>query len=86
MAAYGWTLEEALNVTLPQMRVLYGAIGRCPPINVIAPALLEALQAGPAAKTASGIGRLEAMGAPVEPLAEAEAAQFFAAFQGGGTA
>jgi len=43
MAAYGWTLEEALSITLPQMKELLGAIAKFPPAAILAPALLEAM-------------------------------------------
>lgn len=36
MASYGWTLEEALALTLPQVRVLYRALSVWPTVNLLA--------------------------------------------------
>ena len=36
MASYGWTLEEALALTFPQVRVLYRALAKWPTANLLA--------------------------------------------------
>ncbi len=36
MASYGWTLDEALDLTFPQVRVLYRALTKWPTINLLA--------------------------------------------------
>lgn len=52
MASYGWTLEEALGLTLPQMRVLYRAGVKWPTANMLAAGIGNALarEADPAKK------------------------------------
>lgn len=75
MSAYGWTLDEALALTLPQMVRLFAAIQKYPPVNVIAPALLSMMRADDAAgnKLAEGSTR---MGLPVETLAGQKVGDF----------
>ncbi len=46
MSAYGWTLWEVMELTLPQVLRLYRAISAFPPMNVIVPTLLNALRDG----------------------------------------
>ena len=43
MASYGWTLEEALGLTFPQMRVLYQANVKWPTANMLAAGIGHAM-------------------------------------------
>ena len=70
MTAYGWTLREVMDLTLPQFRLLFAAMKKNPPINLIVPALLRNLQG-----EAEG-GQLERSGVPVEKAPPAAGSDF----------
>jgi len=71
MTAYGWTLDETMGCTLPQVIRLVGAIMRFPPVNVIAPLILESIGGG------EGTEKLANAGIPVETVVSAKTADFF---------
>lgn len=63
MCAYGWTLEEVMGLTFPQVHRLMIAIAKWPPVNVIVPALFEHLGHKDADAIAAKIGHAaEAIG------------------------
>lgn len=78
MAAYGWTLPQVLALTLPQVRMLFRAIQRHPPVNVFLPALVrQVLGAGAGEK---GAEKMAALGVP--RVDEKDAAALLALIQG----
>jgi len=45
MMAYGWTLDEAMELTFPRVMCLMEAIGKYPPVDLLASELLKSLTA-----------------------------------------
>ena len=62
MAAYGWTLEDAMDLTYPQMRLFFRAIEKFPPVNIIAPAILKVMGLETSKKKDETLGQLSAVG------------------------
>lgn len=44
MVAYGWTLEETMALTFPQVRRFSEAIAKWPPVNIVIPAIINAMR------------------------------------------
>ena len=78
MACYGWTLPEALEITLPQLRMLFEAIGKFPPINFIAPSLLKSI-----GDKSGAMSKLQAMGGNVKVANKGEMSDFIEKMTGG---
>ena len=76
MATYGWTLDEALSHTLPQVMELLGAMKRWPPINLVTPILLRSMGGGKEANEKVMLDKLKGISG-VDVTSSAETRDFF---------
>ena len=68
MMAYGWTLEQAMELTFPQLLRLFGAMRETPPAQVVLSGLMKMLMNE---KSSGGDNLSGKLGVDVEPAAGA---------------
>ena len=77
MSCYGWTIKETMELTFPQMTMLFSSMARIPPMNVLAAGLLKAIE-----KSGGSDISLEALGSVETPTKE-KALEFFRSLKKG---
>lgn len=75
MASYGWTLDEALALTYPQVQLLYRTLKRYPTVNMLAAGL---------GQEAGVEGALDRLGESVDKMDPAVARRLRQEIEGGG--
>lgn len=71
MMGYGWTLDQTLDLTFPQIRYFLDRMREWPPVNLVVAALAQSTKKG--ADSGKGLSKLAAMSGGFKdlgPLAE----------------